>query len=346
MLAGHEAIAAALEPRKRSMGWVVGPTYELAEKVYREITMIAAEHLRHRIVTLRENDKKLVIRNMGGGLSEIRAKSADNPISLLGEALDFCILDEASRLKPTIWDSFISQRLIDREGWVLAISTPRGQNWFYDMWRRGEQGDPDYECWNFPSWNNPYLRKELIDAERERLPARVFSQEYEARWVQGAGAVFVGVRECANSEWQEPVAGEQYWAGLDLARVADWTVLTIINERMEVVHCERYNRIAWALQVERIKGTLDRYNQCPVMMDSTGVGDPILEELREAGCWVRPYGFTSRSKAQIIDGLALAIEKGEIALPRPDVTAPALPLPTGRLRRTRDDGDRLRSNSG
>lgn len=46
--------------------------------------------------------RRVVIRNMGGGISQIRAKSPHNPVSLLGEGLDWLIVDEASRLKPTI----------------------------------------------------------------------------------------------------------------------------------------------------------------------------------------------------------------------------------------------------
>src|SRR5262249_56617611 len=80
LCAAMEAVAAALEPRKRSMGWVVAPTLDLADKVYREIVMVAAEHLKHRIVDLKQHEKKLVLRNLGGGLSEIRAKTADNPV--------------------------------------------------------------------------------------------------------------------------------------------------------------------------------------------------------------------------------------------------------------------------
>ena len=186
--------AAALEPRERSIGWVVGPTFELADKIFREIVIVVAEHFRHRIVTLRESDKRLILRNMGGGLSEIRAKSADNPVSLLGEGLDWVIIDEAARMKPLIWESHLSQRLIDKQGWALLISTPRGKGWFYDMWRRGQGRDPDYESWNYPSWTSPYLDRERIEQERDRLPERVFRQEYGGEFMEGSGQVFRYVR--------------------------------------------------------------------------------------------------------------------------------------------------------
>src|SRR5207253_1062165 len=135
--AAMEALAAAMQPSERSIGWVVAPTYDLCERVFGQIVVVVASHLRHRIVSLKEHERRLVLRNMGGGLSEIRGKSADNPVSLLGEGLDYVIVDEASRLKPLIWESHLSQRLIDKQGWALLISTPRGRGWLYDLWLRG-----------------------------------------------------------------------------------------------------------------------------------------------------------------------------------------------------------------
>ena len=137
--------------------------------------MIVTRHLRHRIVTLRESEKRLVLRNIGGGSSEVRAKSADNPVSLLGEGLDWVIVDEAAQLRPMIWQSYISQRLIDRKGWALLISTPRGKGYLYDLFRRGQSGDPDYRSWNWPSWSNPHLDREVIERERNRLPTPIAS---------------------------------------------------------------------------------------------------------------------------------------------------------------------------
>ena len=80
-----EGLAAAMAPAERSVGWIAAPTYDLCDRVFREIAITVAEHLRHRIISLKENDRKILLRNMAGGVSEIRGKSADNPVSLLGE---------------------------------------------------------------------------------------------------------------------------------------------------------------------------------------------------------------------------------------------------------------------
>jgi hypothetical protein len=317
--AAMEALAAAMTPSERTIGWVVAPTYDLCERVFSQIVIVVASHLRHRIVSLKEHERRLVIRNMGGGLSEIRGKSADNPVSLLGEGLDFVIVDEAARLKPSIWESHLSQRLIDKQGWALLISTPRGKGWFYELFRRGQGADSAYASWNMASWTNPMLDRSLIEEERSRLPERVFLQEYGAQFLEGSGAVFRNVRDCATGSLQEPRPGEVYFAGLDLARVEDYSVLVIMNRIAEVVFVDRFHKLDWALQVNRIKTAADRYNHAGILVDSTGAGEPVFESMRAQGCRVEPYPFTAKSKTDLVNNLALMFEKRELALPRADL---------------------------
>ncbi len=319
LCAAMEGLVAAMEPKDRSMGWVVAPTYELTDKVFRELVILVAEHLRHRLVTLKEGERRLILRNMAGGLSEIRGKTADNPVSLLGEGLDWLIVDEASRLKPTIWEGYLSQRLIDKKGWALLISTPKGKGWFYDMFRLGQSDDPDHQSWNNSSWTNPYLDAALIEQERTRLPERVFRQEYGGEFIEGAGQVFRKIRDCATGEWQEPDPSKAYCAGLDLAKVEDFTVLVIMKEDREVVFVDRFHRLDWSLQVNRIRAAVEKYNNAWVYVDSTGVGEPVYEALLTAGVNAEPYPFTQKSKAALIDNLSLLFEQELITLPRSDL---------------------------
>ena len=317
--AAMEGLASAMEPKERSTGWVVAPTYDLAEKVFRELVYISGSHLKHRILSLKENEKKLLLRNMSGGVSEIRGKSADNPVSLLGEGLDWVIVDEAARLKPSIWEGHLTQRLIDKKGWALLISTPKGKGYFYDLFRRGQGSDPDYESWNSPSRENPYLDEKLIEAERARLPERVFRQEFEAEFLEGAGQVLRGVRDLATGSFEEPIAGARYYAGIDLAKVEDFTVICILDKERKVVFVDRFHRIDWALQINRIKAATDRFNRSLAHVDSTGPGEPVFEALRRAGVPCREYPFTQRSKAALIDNLSILFEKKKLVLPRQEL---------------------------
>jgi hypothetical protein len=170
-----------------------------------------------------------------------------------------------------------------------------------------------------PSWTNPLLDSGLIEQERERLPARVFDQEYGAVFTSGEGAVFAYVRDLATGEWHEPRAGERYVAGLDLARVSDYTVLTIMDRERRVVYFDRFSRLDWAVQVNRVKAACDRYGRPRLLLDATGIGDPIFESFRRAGCRVEAYTLTQRSKAALIDNLSLMLEQRMIELPRPEL---------------------------
>jgi hypothetical protein len=327
--AAMEAIAAALEPseaRYVRRGWIVAPSYELADKVFRELVLIVRTKLPFLIVEAGElteahrSPMRLLLRNMGGGITEIRGKTADNPDSLLGEGLDFCIVDEAARLKPAIWDSYLSARLMDRRGWSLLISTPKGKGWFYSKFRECQRNGA---AWNAPTWTNPHISREELSKRRAMTPDLVWQQEYGAAFIEGAGAVFRNVRELATGEWSEPKKGESYYGGLDLAKVQDWTVDLIMDGQRRVVAMDRFQRIDWSSQRLRIGVLTKHYNNAWTTVDSTGAGEPIFESLAEAGLRVEGYPFTNASKSALVNNLALQLEQRSVTLPRPEL-APEL----------------------
>lgn len=199
--ASMEAVAALFEPRERALGWIVGPTYGAARRVFDEVVRTVQQTFPHRIRRYDPREHVLTVVNLGGGHSTLRGKSADNPVSLLSEALDFVVVDEAARMDESIWQQHLSQRLVDRAGWALLLSTPRAINWFRRLYRRGQHGnDPDFESWSQPSWTNPHVSKELIDAERGRMPEDLFEQEY--------GGKFIGTESepCPRCGWPDVMA--------------------------------------------------------------------------------------------------------------------------------------------
>ena len=178
-----EAVAALLEPREESTGWICGPSYDHAERIFSAVVHLVEERFPHRLLELNLRERRIVVRNLSGGTSGLRAKSADNPTSLLGAGLDWLIVDEAARLRDDIWQNYLSQRLVDRRGWALFLSTPRGCNWFYRLYRRGCGFDPQFASWCSPSWENPHLDRAVIEAEQDRLPPEVYAQEFAAEFL-------------------------------------------------------------------------------------------------------------------------------------------------------------------
>lgn len=186
--AAMEMVAALLEPRRQTLGWIVAPTYDLTDRVFLVTVRVFEQHLAHRVREYLPRERILTIRNLGGGTSRLIAKSADNPTSLLGEGLDFVVIDEAAQLARIVWEQYLMQRLVDRQGWALFLSTPRGKGWFHSLYRRGQDRRmPTYESWRSPTWTNPHLDREIIEAERVTMSHEAFAQEFEAVFV-GVGA--------------------------------------------------------------------------------------------------------------------------------------------------------------
>jgi hypothetical protein len=177
-----EVVAALLEPREaESIGWIVGPDHSVSDRILKLAHRSLEKHCRHRILEARGHT--LRVRNLAGQIAVAEGRSADNPASLLGEGLDWVVIDEAARLKDSIWDEHLSQRLVEKRGWALLLSTPRGIGWFHDAFKRGQDGDPGYASWTGPTWDNPHIDRAVVEAERSRLEPEVFAQEYGGKFI-------------------------------------------------------------------------------------------------------------------------------------------------------------------
>jgi hypothetical protein len=179
-----ETTAALMQPREESIGWLVSGTYDLTDRIFKRVLRVIQTHFAHRIKLFSPREHRLVVINFGGGTSELRAKSADRPESLLGESLDYLVVDECASVRDHIWNDYLAPRLLDRDGWALLISTPSGRGWFHEQWRRGQKSrDAAYESWQAPTIGNPHIDPAIVEAERARLDADTFAEKYEAKFL-------------------------------------------------------------------------------------------------------------------------------------------------------------------
>jgi hypothetical protein len=171
-IGGHKLFQEALNTRlvktkleelgKRREFWIVGPSYTDSEKEFR-IVWNELDRL-----NLKEClDKPGSYNNpLGGdmhislwdGRFQVHAKSEKHPDSLVGEGLSGVILAEAAKLKERTYNKLIRPTLADYSGWCLMTSTPEGKNWFYEMWKRGQDPTrPEWSSFRMPSWLNPHV---------------------------------------------------------------------------------------------------------------------------------------------------------------------------------------------
>jgi hypothetical protein len=106
--------------------------------------------------------------------------------------------------------------------------------------------------------------------------------------------------------------------GWDVAKSIDWTVGIALDE--EGVVCRLVRRQgSWATMLRMI---IAETGSVPALVDSTGVGDAILEQLQQAeGSCFTGFHFSSQSKQQLMEGLAVAIQQRRIGVPAGPITA-------------------------
>ena len=292
----------------KSINWWIAPTYGPSKMAFRR----ALEFLNINKIPYDVNRSDLRITFQGG--SVIDFKSGDREEGLRGESVDFMVIDEIGLIKRDVWDYALRGTITATKGQVFFIGTPKGKNLFYELFQAGQDdSQPEFISFQHPSNISAFFP----DSEWElvkQLPERVFRQEYQAEFLDDGGEVFRNIRGCIQGGLEQYKTSKQYYAGIDLAKTVDYSVICILDENAHLVAFDRFKDVAWTIQKERIKKLVSQYRAF-CYLDSTGVGDPVLDDLLASGLPVQGYKFTSTSKRQLIEKLSIAVERNEISFP-------------------------------
>jgi hypothetical protein len=341
-MAGAIALACANDGGR--VAWVV-PTYKNARPVWRWVEASVGPLLKGGAVVANRTDRAVEFPATGGYLG---VYSADSDVGLRGEAFHLAVLEEAARISERTWNEVVMPTLADYAGDAILISTPMGRNWFWREWERGRaQMDAEQAAFTAPSTDNPMPTiARAADLARQRVPEGVFRQEWMAEFLEDSGGVFRRVRDAATATPQEQaIAGHRYCVGVDWGKLNDFTVLSVIDTTTkEQVHQDRSNKVDYTVQVGRLRALCERFKPDAVYAEQNSMGEPIIEQLQRLNLPVFPFQTTNASKAGIIDGLALAFERGELRVLDDDVCVGELlayhaeRLPSGLLRYSAPEG--------
>jgi hypothetical protein len=292
--------------------WWVAPIFAQAKIAFRRLKLLV-RHFRG-LAAFNNTELSCTLRNG----ATIWFKSADHPDGLYGEDVHGAVMDEATRAKEEAWHALRST-LTATKGPVKIIGNVRGRkNWAYKLARRAESGAPGMAYFRLTAFDAAeagiYDTAEIEDARRS-LPEAVFNELYLCipneegsnpfglkaigDCVTGYGCLVLGV-------------GEPVTFGIDLAKSIDWTVIVGLDSEGRVCCFERFQS-PWQETIERI---LDVVGSVTALVDSSGVGDPVLEALQRSGRDnFEGYKFTRQSKQQLMEGLAVAIQRQEVKFP-------------------------------
>lgn len=249
--------------------------------------------------------------------NKLDMRSADRPELIEGFGYKFIMLNEAGIIlrNEYLYYNTILPMTLDFNPDFYVGGTPKGKGLFHELATRADDPErKDQEFFRFTSFDNPFLdekdRQELID----EIPKSIQEQEIYANFLEDSSTVFRNLEKCSTAMPAEPVSQKSYIIGVDLAKHIDYTVIIVMNVDGEMVYMDRFNQLDWAIQRERIKFVHNKYNNAQCWIDSTGVGEPIYEDLANDGVNVQGYKFTNESKKQAVQGLMISLEQEKIRI--------------------------------
>jgi hypothetical protein len=215
----------------------VCPKYEYALRLFDNLKQKLTEW---KLIPRRQgtSSRDLSIKTILG--SYIRIYSADaNKDVCRGDSWDIIIIDEAARIKDLqyIINQSVLPTLAEKKGKLMVISTPMAitGEFFkvYQAWKlKMESGDTQYFTIKGISEDNTYIAREEWAKIRNNMTEQAQAVELDAIPSAESGQVFSDV---SKQLIDTPTTNDVIAYGLDLGKSVDYTVLTGINDRKEII---------------------------------------------------------------------------------------------------------------
>lgn len=301
----------------------VGPWFQRTRAAFEGIKAMLAPMIDSS--EIRATEGMLRIRSTSGG--GLDCYSGDNPEALFGGNYSRVVLDEASRMPEKAFTAALTITSATRGKVRCAFNVELGaKNWAIRNLLRvqamtAEQREKmSEEVMCFPTGGEGLVDPALIEMMRAQMPEPLWRALYLAEIPESDTSLFRNLDQIFNGQaLAGPVDGRTYAMGVDLGRKQDFTVATVIDSRSHaIVASDRFHEISWSLQVQRCAALYKRFRCSKAMVDATGIGDPVIEELQKAGLYIKPYIFTAPSRKALLENLILACDKLEISLPASD----------------------------
>lgn len=253
------------------------------------------------------NEKKKILTLHNG--SYIDFGSAERPEMMEGFGYKYAVVNEGGIIfkKASLWENTLYPMI--KHAMVRIIGTPKGKNKYESLYRQ-------YPSYSFTAYDSPFWTAEEIEQAKKTMTQEAFNQEMLAKFIEGAGAVFRNIKENIQGSLLEAPQGGRYVLASDIAKHQDFTVILVGDvETKQVVYHERFNQIDWGLQKSRIINVYQKFKCAKGIIDATGVGDAVFDDLKNQGLDLEGFKFTTTTKQELVSNLSVAMDNQQIKYP-------------------------------
>ena len=245
--------------------------------------------------------------------SKIYFRSSEREDGLRGYTFDYLFLDEAAYQTEDAWKRAIQPTALVHGKKVVLFSTPRGKDWFHDMFQMGKDPKfPSHASVRMEQYDNPYINREEVEGARRALPDAIFRAEYLGEFLEGESQVFQNFN--ANTFERYPQPQGKCYIGVDLAQTGDYTVAVVMDSSGAVVEIYRDNHKEWDSMSTKIIQLAQRYN-ATLMVETNSMGSVVLEGIKKRYQDAHGFNTSNQSKRDIVESLILGFNDGSVKIP-------------------------------
>lgn len=297
----------ALENKNVKIGFIT-PKLKLARTFHKEL----AKSLDKTNLVVDVNKTDLVIEFING--SYVQFISAESAEGNRGLQFHYLIIDEAAFMKSSLFDDIIRYMVLIIGRKVMICSTPcNNDGFFHKHYYMGlDDNFKEYASYKISIYDNPFISEKEIADIRKSVPELTFKRELLAEFIDGTGSVFSNFKDCIN---EKPELNGRYYAGIDWAKENDYTVLTILNDKNQMVLQKRWTGLDYTVQVKLVAKILNDYNPIITLSEENNIGSVINEILKkEYQGHIKKVTLNNNLKKEIIERLIVGFENNYISI--------------------------------
>lgn len=323
------AVCAKIAPRAATSPMlrvaITAPTFRQSRKTFRRLRelILGMNQVARRALVAQE--LRTVIRFING--SEVEAYPYA-PQRLRGETIDMAYIDEADFIpdEEEFLEATLKPMLATRweRGAIIMSSTPGRVGSYFQRVCSGAISGWSVHKWTWrEAVEEGVIKRDFIEHERASKPEEFLRREYECEWVEERDSwLSIDLVACCldpSEGWwgfEESVSGRELYAGLDLGKKVDHSVLSVVERLGDDLYL-RHVKI-WPLEtsyssvVGYLKVLSERWRTMQrVVVDVSGVGEAVAEQIGAAG--VPGYEglvFTAGVKEELATYLKQVVQDG------------------------------------
>jgi phage FluMu gp28-like protein len=247
---------------------------------------------------------------------------------LRGYTANMVICDEASWIPEEVITQVLFPMLTTTQGYAIFLSTPWDKNHFFYR----AFVNPNYSVHKVKSEQCPLVTQEFLEEMKANMTREAFLMEYEAEFVEALNSYFPQdiIRKCVElaqklgvelyTSLETAFSKGDYYVGVDFGKLQDYSVIVVLKREADVLKLVYMYQFPLETPYTQVIGHLVRANQkfqfCKILVDQTGVGEPVLEEIRNQGIsCVEGLKFTVQTKEELLSSLKIAMEQNRLAIP-------------------------------